>query len=50
MFKKILIIGFGMIGCSIAKSLQKQKKPPQIIALDKEPYKLRLRLKKKWIK
>ena len=46
MFKKILIIGFGMIGCSIAKSLQKQKKPPQIIALDKDPYKLRSRLKK----
>ena len=46
MFKKILIIGFGMIGCSIAKSLQKLKKPPQIIALDKDPYKLRSRLKK----
>jgi prephenate dehydrogenase len=35
MFKNILIIGFGMIGCSIAKSILKSKKSSNIYAFDK---------------
>jgi len=35
MFKNILIIGFGMIGSSIARSLLKFKNPPKIFAFDK---------------
>jgi len=35
MFNNILIIGFGMIGSSIARSLLKFKNPPKIFAYDK---------------
>ena len=35
MFKDILIIGFGMIGSSIARSIPKSKKQEHIYAFDK---------------
>ena len=45
MFKNILIIGFGMIGSSIAKTVFKNNKSTNIYALDKSPsIKERLRL------
>ena len=35
MFKNILIIGFGMIGSSIARSIPKSRKQAHIYAFDK---------------
>ena len=35
MFKNIIIIGFGMIGSSIARSILKSKKSTNIYAFDK---------------
>ena len=37
MFKNILIIGFGMIGSSIAQSAKKSNKAIKIYAFDKSP-------------
>tara|TARA_B100000035_G_C21007114_1_gene557819 strand:+ start:643 stop:1539 length:897 start_codon:yes stop_codon:yes gene_type:complete len=45
MFKNILIIGFGMIGSSIAKTVFKNNKSTNIYALDKSPS-IKERLKK----
>ena len=45
MFKNILIIGFGMIGSSIAKSVIKKYKNVNIFAFDKSKN-LKIRIKK----
>ena len=45
MFKNILIIGFGMIGSSIARTVLKKNKSIKIFAFDKSPN-LKIRINK----
>ena len=49
MFKNILIIGFGMIGSSIARTVLKKNKSIKIFALDKSPN-LKIRINKSKLK
>ena len=49
MFKNILIIGFGMIGSSIARTVIKKNKSTQIFAFDKSPN-LKIRINKSKLK
>ena len=49
MFKNILIIGFGMIGSSIARTVLKKNKNIKIFAFDKSPY-LKIRINKSKLK
>ena len=49
MFKNILIIGFGMIGSSIARTVLKKNKSIKIFAFDKSPN-LKIRINKSKLK
>ena len=49
MFKNILIIGFGMIGSSIARSVMKKNKNINIFAFDKSNN-LKIRINKSKLK
>jgi len=49
MFKNILIIGFGMIGSSIARTVLKKNKSTKIFAFDKSPN-LKIRINKSKLK
>ena len=49
MFKNILIIGFGMIGSSIARTVIKKNKSIKIFAFDKSPN-LKIRINKSKLK